>query len=111
LRATPAAPGRPGRGGPRAHRDGRGEGLGEAGNRSRECREKREGLDRLTDPTAHPKREAPPMMKRILRKKLSKPILIAFATALFIVPAASAMPMTDPGNTAAPQAFVVPSTT
>jgi len=51
------------------------------------------------------------MMKRILRKKLFKPTLIAFATALFIVPAASAMPMTDPGNTATPQAFVVPSTT
>jgi hypothetical protein len=50
------------------------------------------------------------MMKRIIRKKLFKPTFIAFATALFIVPAASAMPMTDPGNTVTPRAFVVPST-
>ena len=51
------------------------------------------------------------MMKRIIRKKLFKPTLIAFATALFIVPAASAMPMTDPGSTVRPQAYVIPSTT
>jgi hypothetical protein len=46
------------------------------------------------------------MMKRILRKKLFTPTLIAFATSLFIVPAASAMPMlNDPGDTSSP-AFV-----
>ncbi len=53
------------------------------------------------------------MMKRIIRKKLFKPTLIAFATALFIVfpTVASAMPMTDPGNTVTPRAYVVPSST
>ncbi len=52
------------------------------------------------------------MMKRIIRKKLFKPTLIAFATALFIVPAASAMPMQDTSGTAVtPRAFVVPATT
>ena len=36
-------------------------------------------------------------MKRLLRKRLSKMALLAFATSLFIVPAASAMPMlSDP---------------
>jgi hypothetical protein len=50
------------------------------------------------------------MMKRIFRKKLFKPTLIAFATALFIVPVASAMPMTDPGSNVTPRGFVVPST-
>ena len=52
------------------------------------------------------------MMKRILRKKLFKPTLIAFATALFIVfpTVASAMPMTNDGSTVTPRAFVVPST-
>ena len=54
------------------------------------------------------------MMKRIIRKRLFKPTLIAFATALFIVfpTAASAMPMLDnSGATVTPRAFVVPSTT
>jgi hypothetical protein len=54
------------------------------------------------------------MMKRIIRKKLFKPTLIAFATALFIVfpTAASAMPMLDnSGSTATPRAFAVPSAT
>lgn len=54
------------------------------------------------------------MMKRIIRKRLFKPTLIAFATALFIVfpTAASAMPMLDnSGTTVTPRAFAVPSTT
>jgi hypothetical protein len=52
------------------------------------------------------------MMKRILRKRLFKPTLIAFATALFIVfpTTASAMPMSDDGSAVTPRPFVVPST-
>ena len=61
-------------------------------------------------PDRSSEREAPPMMKRIIRKKLFKPTLIAFATALFIVfpTAASAMPI-DPTpatpSTAGPTSF------
>jgi hypothetical protein len=43
-------------------------------------------------------------------KRLSKPTLIAFATTLVIVPAASAMPVTDPGKPVTPRAYVVPTT-
>ena len=49
------------------------------------------------------------MMKLISKKHLT-PILIAFATALFIVPAASAQPMIDVGPSVTPRAIVVPST-
>jgi len=46
------------------------------------------------------------MMKRLF----SKSIFIAFATALVIVPAASAMPVTEPGAPVTPRAYVVPTT-
>jgi hypothetical protein len=44
-----------------------------------------------------------------MTKRLLTPTLLAFATALFIVPAASAMPMIDPGPVVTPQAYVIPS--
>jgi hypothetical protein len=56
-------------------------------------------------------REAP-SMKRLFRARLSKMTLLAFATSLLIVPAASAFPV-DPGEPGPPthQTIIVPAKT
>lgn len=48
-------------------------------------------------------------MKRLFRTRLSKMTFLAFATSLFIIPAASAIPMPIEPGPPAPRASVIPA--